>query len=164
MIVQPGLCWTWSETPNTGFLTTRLICLLNKCIHLLFFRCKLTDWDNDTYSIQGNLHQFYINQSIPTKIDGQNVIYSECHAYNHQAGGTYDVIKENRPINSTEEECKEWVYDQSVFRTTFTAQVHSIVAKFNSHMWEKLTLCYCIHFCLVNPAHYHEEYETQNMI
>ena len=22
--VQPGLCRTWSETPNTGFLTTRL--------------------------------------------------------------------------------------------------------------------------------------------
>ena len=23
--VQPGLCQTWSETPKTGFLTTRLI-------------------------------------------------------------------------------------------------------------------------------------------
>ena len=26
MAVQPGLCRTWSETPKTGFLTTRLIC------------------------------------------------------------------------------------------------------------------------------------------
>ena len=25
MAVQSGLCWTWSETPKTGFLTTRLI-------------------------------------------------------------------------------------------------------------------------------------------
>ena len=24
--VQPGLCWTWSETPKTNFLTGRLIC------------------------------------------------------------------------------------------------------------------------------------------
>ena len=24
--VQPGLCATWSETPKTGFLTTRLHC------------------------------------------------------------------------------------------------------------------------------------------
>ena len=24
MVVQPGLCGTWSETPKTGFLTTRL--------------------------------------------------------------------------------------------------------------------------------------------
>ena len=26
VIAQPGLCLTWSETPKTGFLTTRLIC------------------------------------------------------------------------------------------------------------------------------------------
>ena len=26
MAVQPGLCRTWSETPKTCFLTTRLIC------------------------------------------------------------------------------------------------------------------------------------------
>ena len=25
--VQPGLCGTWSETPKTGFLRTRLICI-----------------------------------------------------------------------------------------------------------------------------------------
>ena len=25
VIVEPGLCGTWSETPKTGFLTTRLI-------------------------------------------------------------------------------------------------------------------------------------------
>ena len=25
MAVQPGLCRTWSETPKTGFLTTRLV-------------------------------------------------------------------------------------------------------------------------------------------
>ena len=24
--VQPGLCWTWSETPKTGFLMTLFIC------------------------------------------------------------------------------------------------------------------------------------------
>ena len=24
VVIQPGLCRTWSETPKTGFLTTRL--------------------------------------------------------------------------------------------------------------------------------------------
>ena len=27
VVVQPGLCRTWSEPPKTGFLTTRLICM-----------------------------------------------------------------------------------------------------------------------------------------
>ena len=27
VVVQPGLCRTWLETPKTGFLTTRLISL-----------------------------------------------------------------------------------------------------------------------------------------
>ena len=26
VVVEPGLCGTWSETPKTGFLTTRLKC------------------------------------------------------------------------------------------------------------------------------------------
>ena len=29
VVVQPGLCQTWSETPKTGFPTTRLICELS---------------------------------------------------------------------------------------------------------------------------------------
>ena len=28
-MVQPGLCWPWSETLKTGFLATRLICTYN---------------------------------------------------------------------------------------------------------------------------------------
>ena len=27
MAVQLALCWTWSETPKTGFLAARLICV-----------------------------------------------------------------------------------------------------------------------------------------
>ena len=32
--VQPGLCRTWSETPKTGFLTTRLILFVNCLLYL----------------------------------------------------------------------------------------------------------------------------------
>ena len=34
MAVQPGLCLTWSETPKTGFLPSRII---------LFLHCRLAD-------------------------------------------------------------------------------------------------------------------------
>ena len=33
--VQPGLCETWSETPKTGFLTTRLNYRLQSSKHML---------------------------------------------------------------------------------------------------------------------------------
>ena len=39
MGVQPGLCRTWSETPKTGFLRTRLICN-RKCPNSL----KIVPW------------------------------------------------------------------------------------------------------------------------
>ena len=35
LAVQPGLCQTWSETPKTGFLTTRLICAISFKVCLL---------------------------------------------------------------------------------------------------------------------------------
>ena len=40
--LQPGLCWTWSETPNTGFLTTRLIYLFARTGHCKSYeyRCR----------------------------------------------------------------------------------------------------------------------------
>ena len=31
--VQPGLCWTWSGTPKTGFLKTRLIYLATEALY-----------------------------------------------------------------------------------------------------------------------------------
>ena len=31
VVVQPGLCQTWSENPKTGFLTKRLISCSHRC-------------------------------------------------------------------------------------------------------------------------------------
>ena len=30
VVLQPGLCGTWSEFPNTGFLRTKLILVMNR--------------------------------------------------------------------------------------------------------------------------------------
>ena len=44
MAVQPGLCRTWSETPKTGFLTTRLKCqkLISVVIYNRIFQDERT--------------------------------------------------------------------------------------------------------------------------
>ena len=47
--VQPGLCQTWSETPKTGFLITRLIILWN-----LFTVVKIQKLIPHQYEIKRN--------------------------------------------------------------------------------------------------------------
>ena len=44
VVVQPGLCQTWSEAPKTGFLTTRLISFLDILIfsYALLQACVLS--------------------------------------------------------------------------------------------------------------------------
>lgn len=86
-------------------------------------RCKIPLLDNDTFEVQDEVHQMYINQTIPAEqVDG-NIIYQRCFSYSGQDGAKYDVIS-NKPINSSSfEKCQEWVYDKSVFKTTFTSQI-----------------------------------------
>ena len=48
--VQVGLCLTWSQTPKTGFLVTRLICLLTSIVsasHFLYPSIKLIEPRHD---------------------------------------------------------------------------------------------------------------------
>ena len=49
LIVQPGLCGTWSETPKTGFLTTSLICLTPVFCDFLFTVENMTTADVNSY-------------------------------------------------------------------------------------------------------------------
>ena len=51
--VQPGLCWTWSETPKTGFLTTRLICCCTYLGHLGLYSLSLESLDGNFCCLAG---------------------------------------------------------------------------------------------------------------
>ena len=42
MAVQTGLCRTWSETPKTGFLMTRLICIVAAFAYISFVEFSIT--------------------------------------------------------------------------------------------------------------------------
>ena len=52
--VQPGLCRTWSETPKTGFLRTRLICKKACSImkQLKVYFCNHGNIDSSEYMYQ----------------------------------------------------------------------------------------------------------------
>ena len=53
--VQPSLCWTWLETPKTGFLTTRLIFKTEILHHLndLCFRLNTIYFTSITQKAHG---------------------------------------------------------------------------------------------------------------
>ena len=78
MAVQPGLCRTWSETPKTGFLRTRLILhrILGVILHDVILLLS-----------KGNKHNFdplglgkhYTNMSVQ-----YTAIFHGCKNYNFQ--------------------------------------------------------------------------------
>ena len=42
MVVQPDLCWTWSETPEIGFLITRLKYISHPLTTVLMFQVLIS--------------------------------------------------------------------------------------------------------------------------
>ncbi|XP_046582562.1 organic cation transporter protein-like [Haliotis rubra] len=75
-------------------------------------RCALPDWDNDTYTIQGEQHQNAVLAAIPPATEGTQ-LYSSClirNAINETDGQAFNT-------NSTRK-CEKWVYDSDMFSST----------------------------------------------
>ena len=88
-----------------------MVSFLIACFLLVFFyRCKIPGFDNDTYKVQSYEHEELINVTIP---GSRKHKYDQCHIYIGTNG------------NSSREmfECSEWVYDDSLYKHTFTKQV-----------------------------------------
>jgi hypothetical protein len=79
-------------------------------------RCKLPEYANDSFEIQGPTHERYIQGWIPLS-DGDK--YDNCHIFihNHTADSFAEKIT-----------CSEWVYDESVYKHTFSKQVNTFQA------------------------------------
>ncbi|XP_048771493.2 organic cation transporter protein-like [Ostrea edulis] len=82
-------------------------------------RCKILSYPNDTYEVQSAYHQHLINLTIP-RSDDETLDYSRCYMY------TRTGAENSKPANSTEEKCNEWVYDTSVFESTFTSKMNLV--------------------------------------
>ena len=77
--------------------------------HVLPFRCTLPGYPNDTFEIQNEYHESLVNSTIPNnKMDGEDT-YDTCLLYQN---GTNVTTK-----------CDSWVYDTSVFGSTFVTKV-----------------------------------------
>ncbi|KAL4232457.1 hypothetical protein ACF0H5_007150 [Mactra antiquata] len=75
-------------------------------------RCKLPNYGNDTYELQGTFHEELVKSWVPADTSG-DYDYDRCKLYktDHMIYNTSDT-----------ESCSQWVYDESVFKSTFTTK------------------------------------------
>ena len=66
-------------------------------------------------------HRAAINRSIPWEKDDDDDVYSSCNLYRTDINTTFSAG--NVPINTSTMECDSWVYDESVFESTFITKV-----------------------------------------
>jgi OCT family organic cation transporter-like MFS transporter 4/5 len=82
-------------------------------------RCKIPDYENDTFAVQNDFHADLIAKYIPS--EGPNTTqYDKCsiHVFANQTN----------PINSSSTEftklkCSSWVFSEKVYRKTIVTDV-----------------------------------------
>ncbi|CAF0751650.1 unnamed protein product [Didymodactylos carnosus] len=79
-------------------------------------RCKLLMWPNDQYYSVNSSHQYLINKWIPKNTDGT---FMKCSIY--KSNSTNTSIPTNELMD-----CREWVYDRSIFGYTFTEEANMV--------------------------------------
>ncbi|BFZ25234.1 hypothetical protein BsWGS_28273 [Bradybaena similaris] len=98
-------------------------------------RCKIPNYPNDTYNIQGDHHAVLVNLTIPTMDQESENPYSECHIYSDD-----NATQIRRPDNPNDEwlnitwaaperdlqPCSSWVYDQSEYLDTAVAEFNIV--------------------------------------
>ncbi|XP_046325540.2 organic cation transporter protein-like isoform X2 [Haliotis rufescens] len=80
------------------------------------YRCALPDWDNDTYTIQGEQHARAVNAAIPLSNEVAQ-LYSSCFINNVINGTRGDVFYTN-----TSRKCEKWVYATDIFSSTIVTK------------------------------------------
>lgn len=89
---------------------------------ILPYRCAIPGLDNDTYNIQNDYHRTLVNHYIPDPTEEKKK-YDECHLYSFDPN-TSIFNNKSHPINATTFKCDKWVYDDSIFKSTFSSKVN----------------------------------------
>ena len=93
-------------------------------LFLLQDRCKIPGLLNDTYAVQNDYHQEFIDAFIPNSETNGITAYSQCEIYVH-----HNMSHQDDDIGSARERksCDSWVYDWSTFTSTAAAEVSDIL-------------------------------------
>ena len=97
-------------------------CWMSHSTLSFLFRCKIASLSNDTYQVQGDSHRIIINQSIPWKETDNKWSLSSCDIFVTNNETSYNEWA--HPINVSTTHCHQWVYDMSVFQSTFISKVY----------------------------------------
>ena len=103
------------------------------------FRCKIPGYPHDTYDIHSEEHRTLVNTSIPLKEnDDGELEYDKCSYY-------VVNVSDVSAGRAGKRECDSWVYDKSIFKSTFTAEVGMILSegKRKKNKDFIIFLCYC---------------------
>ncbi|XP_062581641.1 organic cation transporter protein-like [Saccostrea cucullata] len=85
-------------------------------------RCKLPNYPNDTYLSQGPEHDDLIKAYIPTELDADNeMVNKKCKIFSIPVLGN--------ATTGIQESCSSWVYDKSVYDSTFASEQDLICDK-----------------------------------
>ena len=109
--------------------------LVNQNVFL--FRCKIPGYANDTWEIHSEEQRELVKRYIPPS---DSYPYDRCHIY---AFINDSHRHEHTGANRSEVKCNEWVYDTSVFETTFTKRVSlSVYINIDNKHWNEFCVCY----------------------
>ena len=106
---------------------------------LTIYRCKISTLHKDTFEVQGVWHEISINRTIPWHEQDGKWSLSPCDTYITSHRTEYDGF--SQPFNASEERCDRWVYDKSVFRSTFITKVSY---SFDTHLSNEAVHCVMI--------------------
>ncbi|XP_061193507.1 organic cation transporter protein-like isoform X1 [Saccostrea echinata] len=85
-------------------------------------RCKLPNYPNDTYLSQGPAHDDLIKAYIPTELNADNdVVNKKCKIF------SIPVL--DNVTTGIEQSCSSWVYDKTVYDSTFASEQNLICDK-----------------------------------
>ena len=101
----------------------------------LHLRCAIPGYANDTFDVQSDSHQGFINQSIPLTAEGE---YEKCLIYAEATNGSDHV---------TTQRCSSWVYDRTLFTSTLGMKVNVTKTLLYRQMQFIYTLMVFVFFC-----------------